>query len=347
MLRSLLLTCSLGAVAITSAYSQEDDSPASPGPLPPPTVIEELQTPIKVSQALLAQGTPLHLRLVNTIKVQEAKAGDPVGFEVTTNLWFQDVLVIPRGTPVMGELVEAFPARRASRGSRVKIAIKTAHSLDAREIRLTANPKFRGGAPSGVGNALDATLGVGSANEVTAMGATLALPVLGVVALAKKGKNVDVPAGQMVTAFLVEDLPLDLDALRVLPPNDDRSAGSQGHVHVLRPGLGITANVYCNGIPIANLPRNHRLDLDLPQGYYRLSLSKKKPAEIFVAAGEDYYLFWIFSGFSAKLVPGDGEIGKQAATRMAPVEQKDYWTDPGKCLPLPEETASNKVIPEN
>jgi len=250
--------------------------------------------------------------------------------------------VIPRGTQVLGGLTEVVLARRASRGSHVKIAIKNTHSLDAKEVRLSGAPTFHGTASPALGTAFDATMNVGSASPVTAVGATLALPVLIGITLAKKGTTLDVPAGQMVTAFVIDDLPLDLEALRVLPPNDDRSAPFRGHVHVLRPEIGVTANLFCNGVPIANIPRKQQLGLDLPQGYYRFSSGRKKPTELFVAGGENYYLFWSFSGFVAVLEPDDGVAGEKAATWMKPVAQENYWNDPARCTPLPVETAPTK-----
>jgi len=344
MLRSFLLTFFLVVVA-PILYSQEEGSAGSPGPLEPPTVIQSLQTPIQLpATPFLAKGTPVHLRLLNTIRMKDAKVGDAVPFEVTRNIRYQDVVVIPRGTQVLGGLTDVVLARRASRGSHVKIAIKNTHSLDAKEVQLSGAPTFQGTASPALGTAFDATMNVGGASPVTAVGATLALPVLIGIALAKKGTTLDVPEGQLVTAFVVDDLPLNLEALRVLPPNDDRSAPSRGrgHVHVLRSEIGVTANLFCNGIPIANIPRKQQLELDLPQGYYRFSSGRKKPTELFVAAGEDYYLFWTFSGFTAVLEPDDGEAGEKAATRMKPVAQKNYWNDPARCTPLPVETASTK-----
>jgi|GEM_PF-4523215 len=301
----------------------------------PPKIIEALQAPVKVpATPVLTEGTPILLRLSQTVKVKDAKPGDQVNLEVAADLWYRDTLLVQEGAAVSGEVQRVEMPKRRSRGSYLQIWVNSVRLVNGREVALHGHPKFEGGA---LISGFDMPGAAGPAAGLAAAGAGA---VVGTIWLVKKGKIQDAPAGARFSAFVADDVPLDLEALRALPVNATRPAASAAHIHILRFGVGMFADVFCNGIPISKLPRNHRLDLDVPQGYYRFSVSAKKPVEMFVNAGEDYYLDWDFSGFAGgKLVPYQPDKRTVAELTLKPVEQVDYWNETTKCTPLPEEAA--------
>jgi hypothetical protein len=63
-----------------------------------------------VSAVRLPDGTPVPVRLLRFIDSESSMTGDPVPFEVTRDVVFDGVLLIARGTPVIGVVVKARPA---------------------------------------------------------------------------------------------------------------------------------------------------------------------------------------------------------------------------------------------
>jgi hypothetical protein len=324
------------ALVIASAAQDQPDPRTEPEAAATPPIIESQQEAVKIpSTPVLRDGTPIYLTLADTIRVNEVKPGDPVRFVVASNVWYRNMLLIPQGTTILGEVVQAEPAHRASRGSHLAIAVKNARLLNEVELHLRGQAELKGGAPGGLGTATDFSLRTAEASSGLSI---LALPVIGGFALAKKGKTQDAPTGMPVTVFVNGDIALDSPALGSLPANANCPSASTGRVHLLRPYYALSSTIYCNGIPIAKLGKNRSLDLELPQGYYRLALSAKQVVEMFVNGGEDYYLAFTATHFSTQLTPWNPELGKRVAQSLRPVEQKDYWKKGTKCTPLPEES---------
>jgi hypothetical protein len=323
-MRLLCFACALVLTCTVFAPAQDQDGSAEPPePTGPPSILEAQRAPVKVPTVpVLANGTPIFLRLLDTVKVEEARVGDPVRFMVTSNVRYRDLVVIPRETIVMGRVTEVRQARRMSRGSNLKIEVPNAKTLNGAGFTLRGKPRFRG----------EVSPGLSAANEGmgTSEAGILVAPVVGTFFLAKKGTTRNAEAGARTVAFVDGDVPLDLIGLRALPPNTNQPTAVIGHVHV----LGSPQNyLYCNGIPIAKLGGGRRFTLDLPSGDYRFAFSKKKPLAVFVAAGEDYYL-------SDSLTLLEAESGKELEASLKPIKNEDFWNDASKCTPLPQEPIS-------
>ena len=321
---AVFLACSIFSVA------QDQDSSAETPTGPPPS-IEAQRAPVTVSaDPVLANGTPIFLRLLDTVRVTEAKVGDPVKFVVTSSVRYRDLVLIPRETIVMGRVREVQQARRMSRGSHLGIEILNPKMLDGAEIPLRQTRDVRGGVSPGLSAAADGSA-VGPGADV----GFFALPVMGSLFLVKKGTTRNAEAGAPAVAYVSGDVPLSLTRLRALPPNTTSHAAGTGHVHVLHQAVGLTQNLYCNGIPITKLGRGRRFSLEIAPGDYRFAFSEKKPLDLFVTAGEDYYLVFDFRLLTNFLSLVDPESGKQLESSLKPVKDADLWNDSGKCTPLP------------
>jgi hypothetical protein len=323
---AVVLTCTIPSLA-----QDQDSSAATPNPTALPPTIEAQRVPVTVPAApALANGTPVFLRLLDTVKVKEAKVGDTVKFVVTSDVRYRDLVVIPRETIVMGRVTEVQQARRMSRGSHLGIEVSNPKMLDGVELPLRGTSSVLGGVSPKLSAAADGTA-IGPGANV----GFFAVPVLGTFFLAKKGTARNAEAGAPAVAYVNGDAPLDLVGLRALPPNTNPPAVGTGHLHILHPAVGLTQNLYCNGIPIAKLGRGRRLSLELPAGDYRFAFSEKKPLELFVTAGEDYYLIFDFRLLTNFLTLLNPESGEQLESSLKPVKNEDYWNNVNQCTPLP------------
>ncbi|MBZ5720860.1 MAG: hypothetical protein LAO03_10820 [Acidobacteriia bacterium] len=140
MVRLLLSACSLVLACTILSPAQDQSQPTGP-----PKNIEAQKAPVKVPTVpVLADGTPVFLKLLDTVNAQEAKVGDPVKFMVTTNVRYRDLVVIPRETIVMGRVTKVQPARRMIEATSKPVTDKDYWNSPSKCTPLPAEPVSQG-----------------------------------------------------------------------------------------------------------------------------------------------------------------------------------------------------------
>ncbi len=144
----------------------------------------------------LKDGTPVKLRLTRTISSAKAKVGERVDFEVVEEVKVNDAVVIPRGSAAWGTVTEARRRSVAFRGGRLNVNIKAVTLADGEEADLRAVRRFQAEGRAGP-----------MAGEMAVTGLVFfpALPLF----LFTPGKNIDIPKGTEITAYVNGDIALD------------------------------------------------------------------------------------------------------------------------------------------
>ncbi len=140
-------------------------------------------------QVKLVEGTEVRLKLMETINSGTAQAGQTVSFQVLDEVKVDGVLVITEGAPAWGVIVEAEGKKTLGRGGKLSIRVDYVKAVDGSKIPLRATSVNQG---KGRG----ATAGI--AAGATALVFWPAAPLF----LLMKGKNVEIPRGQHVPAFV-------------------------------------------------------------------------------------------------------------------------------------------------
>ena len=127
---------------------------------------------------------------------RDARVDDRVDFEVFEDVKVGDVVVIERGSTAIATVTEAHPKRRMGRSGKLHINIDY--------VRLPSGEKVR----------LRAVKGGNGGNHVAAMtGAMVATSIVFFPAaplfLFMHGKDITIPKGTEVTAYVAADIPLD------------------------------------------------------------------------------------------------------------------------------------------
>jgi hypothetical protein len=291
----------LSALLNGQMVAQEESPPGeAPEPRVVPPVITSMQAPIKVHTShVLANGTPVTLRLVTGIKAKEAKVGDVAEFVLDHDFQHREILLAKEGTPVQAVVVEASKAKWLSRGSKLGIDIQGLRLLNGQTLPLRGTPTYHGGV--GPAAQIGAGLVVEGAKPSSGKSSPL-VPGIGpglcvlcelvfvpvtVVTLAAPGTNKNVEANAIATAFVDGDMPLNIESFRSLQP----SSGTQtAKVRIVRGHYGAWygRDLYCNGVPLAHFPAQRKLELELQPGWYRFAINpKKEPMELFLQAGTD------------------------------------------------------------
>jgi len=192
---SLVLVCLLSAG--DNAFAQQTPSP-TPAQSAQPSTPGEPPAP-----NTLLDGTPVKLRLAETLSSESAKTGQQVAFEVVEEVDVQGVPVLLKGGSALATVTDAQPKRRMGRGGKLDVNVDSARLVDGEKVQLRAVQDAKGGGHVGA---------MTGAMVATSIVFFPAAPLF----LFMHGKEITIPKGTEVTAFIQGDMKLDMS--RMVPP---------------------------------------------------------------------------------------------------------------------------------
>ena len=202
LLLSTLLTFSSSPAFPQAPQENKDQQP------PPKTEPASLKQPLAFG---LEDGTPIKLRLTRNLSSADATTGDRVDFEVLEDIKVKDVIVVPRGGLALATVTEAQHKRRMARGGKLNVNIDDVRLIDGEKAPLRAVKEVKGGGHTGA--MTGAMIG-------TAIVFFPAAPLF----LFMHGKDITIPKGTEVTAYINGDIPLDPVKFK---PQDVKPAADQ------------------------------------------------------------------------------------------------------------------------
>ena len=194
LLTALLISSAGISLPISSGMCYAQDKPAKN---------ETKETPAPQLQAIkaplafgLEDGTPIKIRITRTISSADAKVDEKVDFEVLEETKIGEVLVIPRGGIAWGTVTEAQPKRRMARGGKLNVNIDSVRLVTGEKVALRAVKEVKGGGHTGA---------MTGAIVATSIVFFPAAPFF----LFMHGKDITIPKGTEITAYINGDAPLD------------------------------------------------------------------------------------------------------------------------------------------
>jgi len=145
----------------------------------------------------LLDGTPVQLRLTHTISSSSSRVGQEVPFEAVDAVSVDGFVVIPKGAVAIARVIESKHKRSMGRGGKLNLSIVYARLADNEKVALRAISESQGGGH--VGAMTSAMVGV-------TIVCWPAAPLL----LFVHGKDITIPSGAEITAFVDGDMPLDM-----------------------------------------------------------------------------------------------------------------------------------------
>jgi hypothetical protein len=145
---------------------------------------------------VLGTDTPVKLVLGETISSADEHVGNLVSFEVVEDVTVNSVVVIPRGSNAWATVTAAEPRKRMGRGGKLDIDIDKVRLADGEKALLRAVKDGKGGGHQG------AMVG---AMVATSLVIWPAAPLF----LLMHGKDISIPKGTQITAFVEGDAVLD------------------------------------------------------------------------------------------------------------------------------------------
>ena len=188
-----LLGAQQAPVSTNAAHSPEQ-STAQAQPLPgqPP------------APHTLLDGTPVKLRLSQTISSASAKVGQEIPFEVVEDISVDGIVVLPKGAAAIGTVTDANAKKSMGRAGKVDIAISYARLADQEKVALKATQDNKGGGHVGA---------MTGAIVATSIVFFPAAPLF----LFIKGKDITIPQGTEITSFVEGDMHLDMAKFGAAP----------------------------------------------------------------------------------------------------------------------------------
>lgn len=145
---------------------------------------------------LLQDGTPLRLRLQRTISSADAQVNEQVDFEVLDEVKVNGAVIVPKGSVAWGTITAAQTKRRMARGGKLELNIDAVRLGDGEKAALRAVKNSAGSSHAGT---------MAGAMVATAIFVPLAAPLF----LLMHGKDVSIPKGAEITAYVNGDVTLD------------------------------------------------------------------------------------------------------------------------------------------
>jgi len=176
--------------ALFSAPQDKDTKQGTPAP---PTSAPVVKEPLVFG---LEDATPVRMRINRTVSSADAQVNDTVDFEVLDDVKVKDVVVIPRGGMAWGTVTEAQPKRRMGRGGKLNINIDNVKLVSGEKVALRAIKDVKGGGHQGA---------ITGAIVATSIVFFPAAPLF----LLVHGKDITIPKGTEITAYINGDIPLD------------------------------------------------------------------------------------------------------------------------------------------
>jgi PEGA domain len=261
----------------------QSQGPAKPQTQNPTTTVQAQSGPAVsgIKGFVLEEATPVKLRINRTISSADAHVGDTVDFEVLEEVLVDNIPVVAKGGTAYATVTDAQAKRRMARGGKLDINIDYVRLIDNEKAALRAVSENKGGGHTGA-----MTGGIVATSLIFFPAAPFFLFM--------HGKDISIPKGTEITAYVNGDMKLDLAKFELTPtaqpiqataaPNNAPAAATQAQLQVTSTPDG--ADIEIDGGFVGNTPST----VGVAPGQHQLSVKKSgfKPWErkITVSTGQ-------------------------------------------------------------
>ncbi len=161
--------------------------------------------PQKASAPILVEDTPVRLRLMQNLTSATAKLNDKVDFEVIEPVKVNEAVVIEQGATAIATVTKASSKKSFGRSGKLDVNIDYVRLVSGEKVNLRAVKGGSGASRTGV---------MTGAVVATAIVFFPAAPLFFFI----KGKNIEIPKGTEITAYIAADTPVNLPTQSSEPP---------------------------------------------------------------------------------------------------------------------------------
>jgi hypothetical protein len=201
-------------------------------------------------------GTPIRLRLGRTISSATEKTGNEVDFEVLDEIRVNDIVIIPKGSLVMATVTEAQAKRHMGRAGTLDVNVDSVRLADGEKAALRATTGGKAGGHVGA---------MTGAMVATSIVFFPAAPLF----LFMKGKDMTIPEGTEVTAYVNGDF--KIDPVKFVPAQSNVLAASTALAQITVDANVANCDIEVDGAFVGNTPSQ----VSAAAGSHQIGISKK------------------------------------------------------------------------
>jgi hypothetical protein len=211
----------------------------------------------------LLDGTPVKLRLSQTISSADTKVGQEVPFEVVEDVSVDQVVVLPKGATAIATVTATEHKKSMGRAGKLDISISYARLKDQEKVALRATQENKGGGHVGA---------MTGAIVATSIIFFPAAPLF----LFIHGKDITIPQGTEITAFVEGDMHLNManfaDASAAPAPTPESAApAAVAQATLAIDSIPPGADIEIDGAFVGNTPST----VAVTPGSHQITVKKK------------------------------------------------------------------------
>ena len=207
-----------------------------------------------VSDHSIHDGTPVKLRLRENVSSATARTGQEVPCETVDEGQVDGMTVLPKGSTAIAVVTEAESKRSMGRAGKLNMAISYARLKDGDKVALRAVSEQKGGSHTGA---------MAGAMVATSLIVWPAAPFF----LFMKGKDITIPQGTEITAFVDGDMHLEMS--KFAPADAAGVSGTQTSLNVESTPAG--ADIEVDGNFVGSTPSSVPVSL----GNHEITVRKR------------------------------------------------------------------------
>jgi hypothetical protein len=207
----------------------------------------------------LMDGTPVKLRLSETMSSASARVGQEVPFDVLEDVMVDGVIVLPKGATAIGTVTDCNPKKSMGRAGKLDMSISYARLADQEKLPLRAIQDNKGGGHVGA---------MTGAIVATSIVFFPAAPLF----LFIHGQDITIPQGTEITAFVQGDMHLDMAKFAAAPPVPAASASAAStRANLVIDSSPAGADIEIDGAFVGNTPST----VSVAPGNHQITVKRK------------------------------------------------------------------------
>jgi hypothetical protein len=242
-------------------------------------------------EIVVPEGTPINVAVAKEVTSKEAKPNDPVEFTVSEDLVINGQVVVRKGTPAIGSVINAEKRGYLGKSGKLAVQVESTTTSDGQRLTLRA-AKGREGDDKTVSTAM--------------------LAGISPAFLFRKGGDAKIETGTVVPVYVAEEKRFRVEGATLVPVVMETAAPNteQATVFIYRPdkwaGYALEPSVFVDETELARMDNGRFFAIKLNPGKHIVRMTDEKKGYAFDMGPGQTYFFRI--GMEMGMWKGHGKI---------------------------------------
>lgn len=226
-------------------------------------------------EIVVAEGTPINVVTTKEVTTKEAKPNDPVDFAIAEDLVINGQVVVRKGTPATGSVINAEKGGYMGKSGKLAVQVEWTTTSDGQRLKLRAAKGREGD------------------DKTTS---TMVLTMINPAFLFRKGGEAKIAPGTVVTVYVAEEKRFRLEGATLVPVETEATAAASEAVTVFIyrpekwPGRALEPSVFVDETELARMDNGRYFAIKLKPGKHIIRMTDdKKGYAIDMGPGQTYF----------------------------------------------------------